>query len=161
MGVDNPQNSLELGSYLFKEYGPDGLKGPLFSEEFLAGMKSDMIARSRSAELRMLRQVDQRFIKEINEAIEDPEIEVILVVGFNQGHNEIVRRHLTDRGQLKSTKSGVIFYGDGTKVILLTEHNVVRGSRGIRADKIIVHEAIGWKEYTERIWPALAPCLIH
>lgn len=155
----NPVTELELGSYLFKQYGPEGLRGPLFDDKTIDKLtESRDRARARASELAHLRDDDQRFIKEINEAIVDPEIKVIMVVCLSRSHKEIIRRHLIELNQRRVTRDEIV-YIDGTRVLTMSESSVGMG-RGCRADKLIVHEAIGWKDYTERIWPALAPCLL-
>lgn len=149
-------DEVNLGAELLRMFGPDGLRGAL-SDEFIDELKRE---RARHAELAGLRDDDRRFIDEINDGILDPKVRTIIVVDISKAHNEVIRKFVTDHNVLR-TLSDRIEYIDGTKVVFLSEHNVGRGARGLQADKIIVHEAIGWKDYTERIWPALAPCLIH
>lgn len=152
-----PQTALELGAYLFNLLGPDGLRGGPFSDEFIDWLKKE---QNRRAEFAGLRGDDRRFIDEINDAILDKEVLSIIVVDFSLEHSKFMRRFLIEQS-VHHTGPDFIEYEDTTRVVFLTETNVGRGARGRRADRVIVHESIGWKTYTERIWPALAPCLIH
>lgn len=151
---DNGMTIDDLGAYLYGQFGPDGLRGPMFNNEFIDQLKLD---QARSAEWERLPADDRRFVHEINRAILDSRIRDIIAIGTTHQFLCYAQRFLIQENIKKITQNQ-IEYTDGTRVSFFPIDGFSRRTCGMQVDTFIVHEYIGWKQY-EKIRQALIPCI--